>query len=73
MFGIDSANGEIVWSKVFGLGWAVEVGARVFALNMFTLKAVGDGDVPQVAIVAQRKADNVSHPKLLMFRDESLT
>lgn len=60
VFGIDSANGEIVWSKVFGLGWAVEVGARVFPLKIFTLKTVGDGDVPQVAVVAQRKAENVS-------------
>lgn len=66
IYGIDSSSGEIVWSRVFGLGWARDVGAKVVPIRMYVLKAVGD-DVegagvkgPEVAIVAQRLADNVS-------------
>lgn len=51
---------------MFGLGWARDVGAKVVPIRMYVLKAVGD-DVegagvkgPEVAIVAQRLADNVS-------------
>ena len=61
VFGLDSSNGEIVWSRVFGLGWAAEVGGRVVPLKVYVTRAVGDadGDTPQVAIVTERKADNV--------------
>lgn len=61
VFGLDSSNGEIVWSRVFGLGWAAEVGGRIIPLKVYVTRAVGDadGDTPQVAIVTERKADNV--------------
>ncbi|THH31554.1 hypothetical protein EUX98_g2645 [Antrodiella citrinella] len=64
VFGIDSSSGEIVWSRVYGLGWAAEVGGRIIPLKMFVTRAVGDADgaTPQVAIVAERKADNVRDP-----------
>ena len=66
VYGIDSANGEILWSRVLGLGWAAEVGGRVYPLKIFTTRTVKDGDTPQVVLITQRKASNVrvfvSHP-----------
>ena len=60
VFGIDSSNGDIVWSRVFGLGWAAQVGGRMIPVKLFVTRTASDGDTPQVVIVAQRKADNVS-------------
>lgn len=61
VYGIDSSNGAILWSRVLGLGWAGEVGAKVLPVKMFVIKTVGDedGEGPQVVLVTQRKADNV--------------
>ncbi|CAL1698629.1 unnamed protein product [Somion occarium] len=72
VFGIDSANGEIIWSRVFGLGWAAEVGGRIFPLKIFTTRTVSDGDTPQVVIVGQRKADN-SLVDTVAFHIDALT
>ncbi|KAJ3478666.1 hypothetical protein NLI96_g9601 [Meripilus lineatus] len=71
LYALDSSNGEIIWSKVFGLGWAGEgskdkgpVGATVVPLKSFTVRSVGDvngdgeSDVAEVVVVAQRKANN---------------
>ncbi|KAL4246361.1 ER membrane protein complex subunit 1 [Abortiporus biennis] len=58
VYGIDSSNGEIIWSRVFGLGWAAEVGGQIFPLKIFTTRSVSEGDTPQVVIVTQRKANN---------------
>ena len=73
IYGIDSGSGEIVWSRVFGLGWAKDVGAKVIPIRMYVLKAVGD-DVegaaakgPEVVVVAQRLADNVNTCLFLAF------
>ena len=59
VFGIDSSNGKVVWSRVFGLGWAGEIGGRVVPVQLFVTKTVADGGDPEVAIVTQRRADNV--------------
>ena len=59
VFGIDSSNGEIVWSRVFGLGWAGEIGGRVVPVKLFVTKTVADGGDPEVVVVTQRRADNV--------------
>jgi outer membrane protein assembly factor BamB len=59
VFGIDSSNGEIVWSRVFGLGWAGEIGGRVVPVKLFVAKTVADGGDPEVVVVTQRRADNV--------------
>ena len=59
VFGIDSSNGEIVWSRVFGLGWAGEIGGRVVPVKLFVTKTVADGGDPEVVIVTQRRAENV--------------
>jgi ER membrane protein complex subunit 1 len=59
VYGIDSSNGEVLWSRVFGLGWAAEVGGRVVPAKIFTTRTVSDGETPQVVLVTQRRADNV--------------
>jgi hypothetical protein len=60
VFGIDSSNGNVIWSRVLGLGWAAEVGGVVIPLKMFVVRTVSDGGSPEVVLVTQRKADNVS-------------
>ncbi|TCD70607.1 hypothetical protein EIP91_002637 [Steccherinum ochraceum] len=74
VFGIDSSNGEIVWSRVFGLGWAHEVGGKIIPLKVFVTRAVGDvdGDTPQVVVVAERKADNTLRDTVV-FHIDALT
>lgn len=59
LYGIDSANGAVLWSRVFGLGWAAQVGGQIIPAKMFVTRTVGDGDSPQVVLVTQRKANNV--------------
>jgi ER membrane protein complex subunit 1 len=67
VYGLDSADGSVLWSRVLGLGWAGEtgVGGTVHVAKIF---AVGDLEGgghegkkagPQVALVAQRRAKNV--------------
>ncbi|TFK33104.1 hypothetical protein BDQ12DRAFT_658417 [Crucibulum laeve] len=58
VYGIDSSNGDILWSRVLGLGWAQMVGGRVQPVKMFVVKTVSDGGDPEVVLVAQRRADN---------------
>jgi hypothetical protein len=90
VYAIDTANGEIVWSHILGLGWAGEpgksgkiVGSRVDVVKVYVIKPVGSGSVrkkdkkkkkvasvvsaeevakPEVVLVAQRTAHNVSDP-----------
>lgn len=61
VYGIDSANGEIVWSRVFGLGWAAEVGGQIIPVRIYTLSTIADGERATVAVVTQRRAKNVSY------------
>lgn len=81
LYGLDSANGDIIWSRVFGLGWAGEpssgkppVGGTIIPLKSFTIRGVGDvngskdGDKAEVVVVAQRKANNVSVHTLISSR-----
>ncbi|KAI0772317.1 DUF1620-domain-containing protein [Trametes elegans] len=58
VYGIDSANGDILWSRLFGLGWAAKVGGQVIPAKLFVTRTVNDGDTPQVVLVTQRKANN---------------
>ncbi|KAI9058646.1 DUF1620-domain-containing protein [Trametes sanguinea] len=58
IYGIDSANGDVLWSRVFGLGWAAQVGGRIIPAKLFVTRTVNDGETPQVVLVTQRKANN---------------
>lgn len=65
VFGIDSSNGEILWSRIFGLGWASKIGGRVVPVKLFVTKTVADGGDPEVVLVSQRRAVNVGPSYLL--------
>ena len=56
VYGLDSANGEIIWSRVFGLGWAAEVGGQVLPVKIYTLGTIAEGRRASVAVVTQRRA-----------------
>ena len=60
VYGIDSSNGDIVWSRTLGLGWAAADGGHIQPLKLYVTKTVSDGGDPEVVLVAQRRADNVS-------------
>jgi outer membrane protein assembly factor BamB len=59
VYGIDSSNGEIIWSRILGLGWAEGVGAEMMPVKIYVTKSVSDGGDPEVVLVVQRRADNV--------------
>jgi outer membrane protein assembly factor BamB len=61
LFGIDSSNGRVLWSRVLGLGWAAKVGGTIIPVKMFVTRTVSDPEGPQIVLVTQRRADNVSH------------
>ncbi|KAF7309403.1 hypothetical protein MIND_00311100 [Mycena indigotica] len=70
-FGIDTANGAIIWTRVFGLGWAgADVGGSVQPLKIFVLS--GEGEKKDAVIVALRKADN-GLVDTVVFRIDPLT
>ncbi|KAI0318194.1 DUF1620-domain-containing protein [Amylostereum chailletii] len=45
VYALDSATGQLLWSRVLGLGWAREVGGRVNPVKLFVTRAVGDEKV----------------------------
>ena len=51
IFGIDSSNGHIVWSRILGLGSISSVGGIIVPVKMFVVKTVSDGEVPQVVLL----------------------
>src|SRR6202020_896330 len=73
VYGLDSSNGQILWSRVLGLGWAAEIGASILPVKLFVTRSVGDTDedgelgTPQVVLVTQRRAENVSLFAFLAF------
>jgi len=68
IYGIDSSNGEIIWSRVLGYGWAES--AQVVPIKIYTIKTVSDGGDPEVVLVTQRRADNVCFSfRIFLFTD----
>ena len=59
VYGLDSTNGQILWSRVLSLGWAAQIGGQILPVKLFTTRTVSDEEEPQVVLVAQRKANNV--------------
>lgn len=59
IFGIDSSTGQIVWGKLLGLGWAAQVGGRIYPTKMFVTQTVSEGEYPVVVLITQRRGDNV--------------
>jgi len=60
-FGIDSSDGEILWSRVLGLGWAVEIGGRIHPIKLYVTRTVSDGGDRELVFFTQKRADNVSY------------
>jgi hypothetical protein len=59
IFGIDSSNGHVVWSRILGLGLVASVGGVIAPVKMFTVKTVTDGEVPQVVLLTIRRGFDV--------------
>ncbi|KAF9473948.1 DUF1620-domain-containing protein [Pholiota conissans] len=72
VFGLDSSNGDIVWSRVLGLGWAEEIGGMIQPVKLFVVKTVSDGGDPEVVLVGQRRASN-SLVDTVVFHMNALT
>ncbi|KAJ7709007.1 hypothetical protein B0H17DRAFT_916569 [Mycena rosella] len=71
VFGLDTASGAVLWTRVLGLGWAGEgVGAMVKPVKIFVLN--GEGDAKDVVLIAQRKANN-NLVDTVLFRIDPLT
>ncbi|KAJ7609090.1 DUF1620-domain-containing protein [Roridomyces roridus] len=59
VYGLDSSSGEILWARVFGLGWASAVGGTVRPVKIFLVNSEDGADGEKdVVIIAQRKASN---------------
>lgn len=59
IFGIDSSNGHVVWSRILGLGSAASVGGTIVPVKMFVVRSVSDGETPQVVLLATRRGFDV--------------
>ena len=59
IFGIDSSNGHVVWSKILGLGPVATVGGVIIPVKLFVVNTVSDGEVPQVVLLATRHGFDV--------------
>ena len=75
VYAIDTANGEIVWSRILGLGWAGEpgknrkiVGGHVDVIKVYMIKPVGSGGMckkdKKVASVVL--AEQVAKPEVVL-------
>lgn len=58
LFALDSSNGNVVWSRILGLGWAAEVGGKHLPVKIFVTRTVSDGESPQAVLITQRRANN---------------
>lgn len=56
VFGLDSANGNIVWSR--NLGFFSQTGPELEVTNVFATRELSETGNPQVAILAARTRDN---------------
>lgn len=45
---------------MLGLGWAAQVGGRIIPVKLLVTRTVNEESEPQVVLVTQRRADNVS-------------
>ncbi|KAK0200946.1 DUF1620-domain-containing protein [Desarmillaria ectypa] len=58
LFALDSSNGNVLWSRILGLGWAAEVGGKHLPVKIFVTRTVSDGESPQAVLITQRRANN---------------
>ncbi|TFY78833.1 hypothetical protein EWM64_g5179 [Hericium alpestre] len=76
VYGLDSSSGEVLWSRVLGLGWAAQTGGHIVPVKIFVTRTVADAEPeeggPQAVLVAQRIADN-GLVDTVVFHFEALT
>ncbi len=65
VFGIDSGNGAILWSRILGLGVSTVSGGHHVPTKMFVTRTVSDGETPQVALLTQRLSNSVRISRFL--------
>ncbi|KAJ7846290.1 DUF1620-domain-containing protein, partial [Mycena leptocephala] len=71
VFGLDTASGAVLWTRILGLGWAGHgVGGTVKPLKIFVVD--GEADSKDVVLIAQRKATN-NLVDTVLFRIDPLT
>ncbi|KAJ7780150.1 DUF1620-domain-containing protein [Mycena maculata] len=71
VFGLDSASGAVLWTRVLGLGWAgVGVGGTVKPVKIFVVD--GEEESKDVVLITQRRANNKLVDTVL-FRIDPLT
>ncbi|KAJ7483329.1 DUF1620-domain-containing protein [Mycena latifolia] len=71
VFGLDTASGAVLWTRMLGLGWAGEgVGGKVKPAKIFVVD--GEGDGKDVVLIALRKANN-NLVDTVVFRIDPLT
>ncbi|PPR00992.1 hypothetical protein CVT24_000285 [Panaeolus cyanescens] len=70
LFALDGDSGEVVWSRLLGLGWAGQLGGRIVPGKMFVMGGQDGGD--EVVVVCQRRADN-SLVDTVVFHVHALT
>jgi ER membrane protein complex subunit 1 len=71
IFGIDSSNGNIVWSRILGLGSVASVGGAIAPLKMFVVKTNSDGEVPQVVLLAVLRGFDVRADTIPCFHSHT--
>jgi hypothetical protein len=66
IYGLDSSSGAVLWSRILGLGWAAQVGAKIVPVKLFVVQTVTNGGFPEAVLVAQRHATNVQFFSVLI-------
>ena len=76
VYAIDTSNGNIVWSRVFGLGWAEEkgpdgkvVGGRIDVDKVYVIKPLGSGGTKKKGKKtkkATKAAEEVTRPEVVL-------
>ncbi|EKM76614.1 hypothetical protein AGABI1DRAFT_62973 [Agaricus bisporus var. burnettii JB137-S8] len=74
VYGIDSATGNVVWTRLLGLGWAANGGARLAPLKLYTFNGEGvggegKGTRSDVVLIVQRTAANTLVDTVLFHID----
>ncbi|KAK7046106.1 hypothetical protein VNI00_007107 [Paramarasmius palmivorus] len=83
IFGLDSSNGDVLWSKLLGLGSRAD--SSVKSVKMFLIQAVGDASSgleesekantsgPEVVLVAQRNNERGTEEEVVLYHFNALT
>lgn len=61
VFGIDSANGNVVWSKLLDLALSE---STVIPFKLFATATVTDGKIPEIVLLAHVQHTLVNHLSL---------